>query len=307
MQALVHDWIDGLSRAEYHFFTLALLLGLLFFAYRIYRSQQSFRFMRDTATSRVASAAQGYVELKGLGELMPGSTITSPFSQRRCLWYQCKVEIKKSTGKRSHWVEESNEISQDLFYLRDETGDCVIIPDGAQVIPAQSNTWYGSSPHARHRTPAGKSGISRFIGFGNYRFTEKLIFVADAIYAIGDFATERKSVDPRTIEQKTEERVKYWKTQPNRFLRKFAQDGDGKITHSEWQQVRDAAKAQIMREHQSPQIHTMRKPREKNHPYIISALPEEQLVRQKRVYFILYLMLFFALFYLFLLMLNHPQ
>lgn len=53
------------------------------------------------ATSKIRSASQGYVELKGSGEFMPGDDILSPFSGNRCLWYQCTVDRKQKQGKRT--------------------------------------------------------------------------------------------------------------------------------------------------------------------------------------------------------------
>ena len=86
-----------------------VLLGVLAvgFAYLIYYSYgilKRYRFMDGTATSKVRSAAQGHVELKGLGEWMNNDEIHSPFSNRRCLWYHCTIDKKRHTGKRTTWT-----------------------------------------------------------------------------------------------------------------------------------------------------------------------------------------------------------
>ena len=62
-----------------------VLLGILAvaFAFLINYSHgvfKRYRFMDGTATSKVRSAAQGHVELKGLGEWMINDEIHSPFS-----------------------------------------------------------------------------------------------------------------------------------------------------------------------------------------------------------------------------------
>lgn len=200
MPQWLNDYLQELSPAEYNFFTLVLFILLLFCIFQIYRIYKRYRYIQDTATSYISSAAQGYVELKGIAELMPGSQIISPFSQRRCIWYQCKVDIKQTTGKRTHWVEESNEISDEIFLLQDESGECAVIPDGAMVIPSSQQVWYGSNLQASNNHIA--SGfISRFIGSGNYRFTEKLILVADPVYILGDFISVEKNVNPQTLKQ----------------------------------------------------------------------------------------------------------
>ncbi|MGD2171710.1 MAG: hypothetical protein PVF80_06365, partial [Gammaproteobacteria bacterium] len=76
--------ILGLSNSDYtviYAVLAAILLFLLYFAYNAFRR---FRYMDGTATSKIRSAAQGHVELKGLGEFLPEDTIISPFSGRRC-------------------------------------------------------------------------------------------------------------------------------------------------------------------------------------------------------------------------------
>lgn len=307
MQQWLYPFFEGLSPAEYHFFNLALFLLLVFSAYKIYQTNQRFRFIRDTATSRVVSAAQGYVELKGLGEMLEGGNIVSPFSQRRCLWYQCKIEVKRSSGKRSFWVEESNDISEEVFLLRDETGDCVVIPDGAQVIPSQQRVWYGSGRQSMYQSNLNQSVLSRWIGFGNYRFTEKLIMVADSLYVIGEFESVRKSINEQSIQQQTDDLVKFWKTQPMRFLKPFDRDNNNKIEKKEWKQIREQAYLQVMSQHQQPLIHTISRGSEKKHPFIISALPEEELLKKKRIYLVLYLVLFFGLLFLFVNSIYYPS
>ena len=69
------------------------------------------RIIEDTPTSRITSAAQGYVELSGVGKLMDGSTITGPLTGIPCTWYQYTVEEYRSSGKKSHWITIDQGIS----------------------------------------------------------------------------------------------------------------------------------------------------------------------------------------------------
>ena len=97
-----------------------------------------------SGTSRIRSASQGYVELKGRGEFMPGDEMLSPFSGNRCLWYQCTVDRKQNQGKRTSWTNISDEISDNLFHPVDDTSDFVIDPENAHVIAELNRTWYVS-------------------------------------------------------------------------------------------------------------------------------------------------------------------
>lgn len=137
------------------------------------------RVVRDTPTSRIASAAQGYVELTGRGKAMPDKPLFSKLTTLPCLWYRYKVENKTS---RNEWhVEDSGE-SNEFFMLEDETGRCVVDPSGAEIVTQHKETW------------------TKF----DYRYTEWLLLQLDEIYTIGHFRTFGGS----TIEQDSNEEVK---------------------------------------------------------------------------------------------------
>ena len=109
--------ILGMSRIDYlvmYLVMAAVLLALLYYSFHAFRR---FRFMTGTATSKIRSAAQGLVELKGLGEFIQNDVIVSPFSGERCLWYHCTIDKRrsKSTGKGTSWTNISDEISEHLF------------------------------------------------------------------------------------------------------------------------------------------------------------------------------------------------
>ena len=61
--------------------------------------------MEDTPTSKIRSAAQGYVELSGHGELMEGPKIIAPLTSKYCTWYSYKVEERRRSGKNSQWPQ----------------------------------------------------------------------------------------------------------------------------------------------------------------------------------------------------------
>ena len=115
------SWLEheilSMSLGDYLVLCLVMTAALGFLLYFGFRACHRFRFMDATATSRIRSAAQGQVELKGLGELMPNDTITSPFSGERCLWYHCSIDRRKRSRKRVTWTNISNEVSDHLFRL----------------------------------------------------------------------------------------------------------------------------------------------------------------------------------------------
>lgn len=306
MEKWINEYIEGLSSAEYHLQVMLLIILLCYLLYKIHASYHHLRYIHDTATSRIASAAQGYVELRGWGEFLPGSVTLSPFSQQRCLWYQCSVEKRQKMKQHSDWETESNEVSDELFVLKDDTGECVIIPDGAHVIESHKRTWYGSSVQARFQPAVTSGRLGSLVGFGEYRFTEKMIKVADSLYATGFFETQQKSIQPQALKQQVHNLVQTWKSSPSRYLAPFDRDKDGKITRQEWKQIYLHAERKIMQQQQHTVHHTLRRPAQENQPFIISARPEWELVNKKRQSIAIYLVVFFFLLYILLTAITAP-
>ncbi|UCB55228.1 MAG: hypothetical protein JSW45_01450 [Thiotrichales bacterium] len=281
------SWLEyeilGMSRTDYLVLFWVLAVGLLILLYYGFFAFKRFRFMDATATSKIRSAAQGHVELKGLGEFMQNDVIVSPFSGDRCLWYHCTIDKKRRSGKRTTWTSISNETSSHLFRMVDETGECIIDPDHAQVIPETDQTWYGRSTEYRSQRPPKKTLIS--LGIGDYRFRERLIRPATPLYALGWFRTVHSEPSDEYVSRQVEELVRQWKLQPQRYLSDFDLDQNGKIQQGEWKAVRAAARKQVLAKihSQKREHHVLSRPEDKRHPYIISALEEELLVTRKKL------------------------
>jgi len=123
------------------------------------------RAVRDTPTSKIVSAAQGYTELIGRGHAFTTSSLQGPLSNRPCLWYRYHVERKDS---KNEWrIVESGE-SRDLFFLKDDTGLCLIDPIDANIDSNHYQQWKE---------------------FESERKSEAVLLHDDSLYAIGQFKT----------------------------------------------------------------------------------------------------------------------
>lgn len=283
------EWRQGvLGMPPLHFWLLCgFLLSLSLAAfYGVFRFVHRARLIEDTPTSKIRSASQGYVELDGTAELMPGDPIFSPLTGTRCTWYSFKVEERQnnhsSRGGRS-WKTVSSGISDELFLLRDDTGECVIDPEGAEVTPSASDTWYGD--HAVW--PFGSAPPKRTLfASGRYRYTEKRILPADSLYAIGLFRSLGGGHELPDSREEVRQLLAAWKRDQATLLQRFDRDGDGEIDLQEWQEARRAAEQQIRAEqHQratGPVTHLMSKPRHDRRPYILSVLPQDLLASRYR-------------------------
>ncbi|RLA13958.1 MAG: hypothetical protein DRQ59_04115 [Gammaproteobacteria bacterium] len=140
-------------------------------------------------------------------------------------------------------------------------GACIVDPDDAHVIPEMDITWYGNDTDARNRAPTRASWIQ--LGFGHYRFRERLIRPATALYALRWF---------RTVH-----------TEP---AGEFNFEQNGKIQKQEWKAIRAAARKQVLVKLNSEDRghHILSRPQDNGHPYILSANEEEELVARKKIY-----------------------
>lgn len=272
-----------------------IVLAALFGFWLWFRSIKRARLIEDTPTSKCRSAAQGYVELIGTQKLMPGEPIRAPLTGRQCTWWEYCIEEKRtsySRGRsRTRWVTVDRGTSESLFLIRDETGEAVIDPEGAEVTPSASDVWYGSS-HWPKGPPAGGS-----IFGGRYRYTEKRMHEGDMLYAIGFFETRSAHHEPLNRARETAAVLAEWKRDQAGLLQRFDADGDGAIDMTEWEQARQAAEAVVaerVREHAlDPGVHLMLRPPD-GRPFILSVLPETALTRRFRMFALAGLILFFA-------------
>lgn len=246
---------------------LMALLSFVAWAGNLRRS----RLIRDTPTSRVASAAQGYVELAGQGKTFSGQQLASRSTGLPCLWSKYKVERKN--GDKWEVVEEGR--SDDTFLLDDGSGQCVIDPEGAEIITRHHTTWTD----------------------GEYRNTEWLLIPGDTLYAIGDFVSIGGANTELDLRKDVGQLLAEWKQDQGRLLARFDKDGNGEIDPQEWEQVRREAVSQIQVEHREIRLQDaipmLRKPKD-GRLYLLANLSEEALTRKYFLWGFFHLAVFFS-------------
>lgn len=278
--------LHALAQAEPQKFwlgcALLALLGLGLFVFG-FRQLKRARLLEDTPTSRIRSAAQGYVELHGHARLLPGPEVKSPLSGERCCWWQYKIEQRRTehhSGKRRvEWVTLDEGTSDELFLLADDTGECVLDPVGANVIPSLSRSWRGVSAR-----PGGFPQQSRWFAFGDYRYSEKLVRYGDWLYALGQFQTQtaiRADDESRDVS----ELLAHWKRDQRELLHRFDADRDGQIDVQEWELARRAAIKQVRADQVErsiqPDLHVLSQTHDRR-PFILSTKAERELTRGMR-------------------------
>lgn len=228
------------------------------------------RAVSDTPTAKIASAAQGYVELLGSGVALDGPPLMSPLRPLPCLWYRYKIERKRG----DKWVTESSGESTDSFLIDDGSGRCVVDPEGAEVLPRTTDTWQE----------------------GDYRYSQALIVSGERIYVLGAFRTLGGDSLRLDLREDVKHLLAEWKKDMPKLLERFDLDGNGTLDLREWQLARSQARREVERNHRelraAPDTHMMGRPTD-GRLYLISTLPPEKIERRFRLWAIAHVTVFF--------------
>jgi len=92
----LQTWVLNLPQGKFYLYLLICIIASVVgfvFAFIFFRRA---RIIEDTPTSKIRSAAQGYVELAGRGELMEGEPVAlwHPAPVKNCLhWWEVPVAV----------------------------------------------------------------------------------------------------------------------------------------------------------------------------------------------------------------------
>lgn len=281
-EALIPDsWYAAVLNADTgKFIMLNLFLGAAAAAmfYGIFRFIHRIHIVRDTPTSKIRSAAQGYVELIGTARLMPGPSIYAPLTNKPCAWYYFKIEERRRSGKNSNWVKIEEEASGELFHIEDETGTCIIDPDGAEVTPNESEVWVGANRLDRN---------SSFFQTGDYRYTEKRINIGSPLYAVGIFRTLGASTEMPTTREDVATLLASWKANP-KIMAAFDRNKDGEVDMGEWDRARKMARQEVKKQEAKrfagPAQSLLSKPTVGRKPFILSVKSQDAMIQRYKIF-----------------------
>ena len=229
------------------------------------------RAVRDMPTSKIASAAQGYVELVGKGRPYGDLPV---YSKRRlpCLWYRYTVEELDSDRK---WQTVGSDESSTSFILRDATGDCVVDLDHAEIMSKHKDQWRE----------------------GDQRITEWKFILNDDMYVIGDFRTHGGVTAEFDTRAEMSALLSEWKKDMPKLHKRFDLNNDGELDMNEWMLARQAAGREVeqqKREVQAfPDSHSIRAPQD-GKLYLISNLSIDSLAGRYQFWTGAHLAIFFG-------------
>jgi hypothetical protein len=211
-----------------------------------------------TPTSRVDSAAQGYVELHGTAEITGGRELADPVLDEPCAWFRVETWRLQRKGRRKRWKRLKAAQSARPIGLRDVSGLCHLDIADAEFMAG-----------APLRIPVTDDVEHRL-----WRFLP-----GQPIYAIGEFETRHAEPPPagvtaREVHARAGEILAEWKASPKTLLSRFDADRDGELQPGEWERARqvaaklsaaeleDARRAKAQAEPAAALSHEMRAPRD---------------------------------------------
>jgi len=191
----------------------ALFAAVLWLIFSLFKDLRTLRIIINTPTSKIRSAAQGYVELQGKVTSVI-ELLESPLTKTKCCWYKYKVEkeviTQDSDGNTTYeWEVVDEGQSYNLLKINDETGECLINVTNAIVKPIKHQVWIGhamSNPNPQRSTKRINKLFEMLSNFDNtrYKYTEYLIEPEEVIYTLGFFQTVEKHFVPSVKSINTE-------------------------------------------------------------------------------------------------------
>lgn len=201
------------------------------------------------------------------------------------VWFRYKIEHREShqdnRGSRSSWSTLQSGVSDGLFLLEDETGRCIIDPEGAEVIATGEDVWYGHDEFPRSGPPASKSWF-RF-GSGDYRYMEQRL-MPGSIYVLGWFNTLRNA--PGDVATEVSTLLREWKGDQPGLVARFDRNRDRQIDTHEWDRARAAGLQEVLklRSHRphAPASNVLARSSSDRQPFLLSAPSQRALAWRYR-------------------------
>ncbi|MDR2240066.1 MAG: hypothetical protein LBE33_06440 [Zoogloeaceae bacterium] len=234
------------------------------------------RAIANVPTSKIGSAARGYVEIYGRAD-GNHDLVSAKVGSLPCVWFRCRTfrKVEGMEPPSNNWRQIDYAVSDTLFEVADDSGRCMVDPDDAEVIATHRRTWRE----------------------GDYKYVEDQLFNTDSIYVLGEFQTIGGAYGPLSASEDIAALLAEWKRDRVTLLKKFDLDGNGEIDMREWELARKAAAREVEKQHrelrQQPGVHVMRKPAS-GRLFLISNLSPQQLRRKYLLWGALHLGIFFV-------------
>lgn len=249
----------GLHVAEASGWTICLSLIAAIGLFASAASYLRARAIADIATSRIGSAAQGYVEVMGKAKADPSELIFTPYSHIACIWYRYRVYSREEP--RGEWRQIDSGSSHTTFEISDGTGACRVDPEQAEVMAPEQRVTYRDGD----------------------KLVEEMLFAGSLIYVLGDYTTVHGGEAALSVSADVSALLTSWKNDPVQLKKRFDLDGNGEIDLREWELARRLATRTVEKQHreirQLGDLNILRAPTD-GRMFLISTLPPHKTRRR---------------------------
>jgi hypothetical protein len=213
------------------FVVSALLAAGGYVAWR--RAMQRSSLIAGTPTSRIATAAKGYVELAGVARAISAERLLDPATHRPCLWFHVVTE-RRRWNDPFKWRIVDQATSTRPLVLEDPSGSCAIDVRRADMEHVGPAEIVRVSWGMRHR-------VRRIVN-------GKRLYALGHLERLGDGDGPRAGDAAATLEvqSRTAAVLRDWKKNPTRLAARFDADGDGRIDAEEWERARTEAHDSVL-------------------------------------------------------------
>ncbi|MBS1958823.1 MAG: hypothetical protein JST80_05050 [Bdellovibrionales bacterium] len=188
-----------------------LIIVGLFMIRHAYRKYRLRRLIEDMATSKVASAAQGFVELQGTAYALAGNSHTA-MRGRKVAYVEIEVQKWLKSGKNHRWITQFSATLGDRFVLRDASGYAHVLTKGGEMefnattYPWESLAIDDQNDFIQNVMPKITKANPMVLSDGRWRMSERIVAIGTPVYALGTFSTRsmEPEVDIETEDGKTQ-------------------------------------------------------------------------------------------------------
>ncbi len=226
-----------ISDVEAFFGACALAAG----GYALWRRGMKIsKLSEGTATSKIATAAKGFVELAGIARPLSAVPLNDPIARKACVWFHVCTEERSGIGGEREWKVIDTKSSNRPFVIEDDSGSCAIMSleveverNSPEVIKVRSDL--------RHKVWRIHSGDPIY-ALGHIERLQ----AGELGLGAGGAPLKEAALTPYDLKKKVHDQMtgllRLWKQDQPKLIARFDTDGNGRVDWHEWEKAQATAR-----------------------------------------------------------------
>ncbi|MBC7983273.1 MAG: hypothetical protein H7Y02_05390 [Candidatus Obscuribacterales bacterium] len=198
------------------------------------------KLTEGTATSKIATAAKGFVELTGIARPLSAVPLNDPIARKPCVWFHVCTEERTWSGRNRKWKVIDTKTSDRPFVIEDDSGSCAIMSLEAEV-ERESPEVVKVRSDLRHKVWRIHSGDAIY-ALGHIERLQ----TGELGLGVGGAPLKEAVLTPYDIKKKVHEHMtgllRLWKQDQPKLVARFDTDGNGRVDWQEWEKAQATAR-----------------------------------------------------------------